>query len=131
MKYVKQEDKFGCTVACMAMILDKTYQDIAYNFPAVNEKQGLCSMHYESFLFEHGYICYTLYPTIGWSQKKRENWPVEPFAPIHIVSVITNVNTSHAVIMDEVGRVYDPYKEGVFSLNDFSKINSITGFWKK
>lgn len=114
------------------MILEKSYKEIRSMFPPEMDKwinTGTCSMHWESILFEEGFISKTFYETVGHTQKKREQWAMKPFAPIHIISVITKSNVVHAVIMLD-DDIYDPNKEGIYKLIDYNRVVSMTGVWK-
>lgn len=127
---IKQEEKFGCAIACMAMILNKTYQELKTMLPSnrgYGDKNGMDSQDQISFLFTQGFIGMTVYACESHTQRKRppEEW-VKPLAPINIVTCITE-NGPHAILWVQ-GRVYDPNKSGVFSIKDYD-VQGITGFW--
>jgi len=136
MKYVKQEQKFGCVFACIAMILETDYWSVRNEFPEVRfgkklgESEGI-DIPYNalSYLFHKGYVGHTSYSTILYSQQKREpsEW-IKEFAPIHLVSVISISGYSHACVWKD-GVIYDPSRLGKYTIKDYREINSITGFW--
>jgi hypothetical protein len=136
MKRVKQEQKFGCVFACIAMILESDYWTVRNDFPVrrfsknIGLEEGIsttsCGI---SYLFHKGYVGHSMYSTVGYSQRKMEidEW-VKEFAPVHIVSLVLN-GYNHAVVLKD-GIVYDPFREGKYTLSDYGEVNSITGFWK-
>ena len=133
MKYVKQREIYGCGIACIAMILEKPYEEIRAMFPPSVDKwinTGISHMYWESILFQEGFISQTFYEVIGHTQEKRKQWAMEPFAPIHIISVVTKSDNVHAVVMSNNKDVYDPNKEGIYKLADYNKVMSMTGVWK-
>lgn len=131
-QYVRQEEIYGCAIACLAMITGQTYWEVKKDmnyWPDVGGKEGM-SVDFvgASYLFEKfGYVAQTKYPTVGYTQAKRENW-IKPFAEIHIVSVQTT--GAHAVVMDAEGNIKDPNLGDIpRKLTDYD-VKSITGFWK-
>jgi len=136
MKYVKQEQRYGCVFACIAMILELDYWTVRNDFAKHRFKkelgidEGISTTHDAiSYLFKNGYVGYNQYATIGYSQYKRkpEEW-IKEFAPIHIVSLELNGHSHACVWKNEI--IYDPFREGEYKISDYEKINSITGFWK-
>ena len=130
MKYVTQKDKYGCALACMAMIVGITYNEIKCMWPEkYGTNEGIADFMQVSFLFNHGYIGHTIYATEAHTQIKRadKQW-IKPFAPIHIVSTITS-NGPHAVVWHNNGDVDDPNNVRVKSIDDY-KVVGITGYWK-
>jgi len=134
--YVKQEQKYGCGFSCIAMILNTDYWTVKNEFPKTRLDKELgaesgISVDFDakSYLYQKGYIGYTVYETLGYLQKKREpkEW-IKEFAPLHIISVVLNGH-SHACVWKD-GIIYDPFREGEYTIDDYEKIESITGFWK-
>lgn len=127
---VQQKDRFGCVVACIAMITGRSYEEIKAMFPNKDFSKSGIAIDFEgnSYLNEHGYLTRIIFPTIGYNQQKRFAW-IRPFAPVHIVRVISESGNSHAVVMDMYGDITDPFKEGVFALSDYD-VKDITGIWK-
>lgn len=131
MKLVRQEEKFGCAIACMAMILGKSYAEVKALLPAdrgYGDRNGMTSHDYISFLFRHGYVGMTVYQCESHTQIKREpdEW-IKPLTEINIVSTITE-NGAHAVLWIR-GEIFDPNRDGVYSIGDYD-VQGITGFWK-
>jgi hypothetical protein len=135
-KYVKQEQKYGCVFACIAMILGKDYWEIRNDFPkgrfgkewGVDEGIASTFDGVSYMFYKGGYSHHTVGEVIGYTQEKQEpeEW-IKEFAPVHIVSLVLN-GYSHACVWED-GIIYDPYREGIYKITDYEKINSITGFW--
>lgn len=128
--YVRQEEKFGCAIAVIAMILNKSYSEVKSMLPTdrgYGDKNGMTDHDYISFMFTHGYVGMTVHAWEAHTQIKRANneW-VKPIAPINIVSVITE-NGPHALLWID-NKIYDPNKQGVFNINEYN-VQGITGFW--
>jgi len=131
MRYIKQKDKYGCAIACLAMVTGVSYDEILSMFPKGLPDRGISTeFQGRSILFEHGFLSMTFYKTISHTQEENKEFG-KPIAPIHIISVITNADTSHAVVMDDKGNIYDPFIEGVYKLSNYKKLVSITGVWNK
>lgn len=136
MKYVKQEQKLGCVFACIAMILETDYWTVRNDFPKERFGKELgkdecitITSDAISYLFYKGYVGHSSYSTIGYSQiqRKPDEW-IKEFAPVHLISVVLN-GYSHACVWKD-GIIFDPFREGKYTLNDYEKVHNITGFWK-
>ena len=128
-KYVRQEETYGCSLACMAMILGISYKDIKAMWdPKYGAKSGIAEFMRTSFLFTKGYIGHTEYKCEAHTQiiRNKEDW-VKPFAPIHIVGVNTS-NGPHAIIWCD-GKIYDPNVQGIHDIELYD-VYEITGYWK-
>ena len=127
--YVSQLEKYGCAMACMAMILNVKYEDVKKLWDMkYGTIEGVSDYMQASFLFSKGIVSFTTYQTEAWTQKKREpNEWIKSFAPVHIVTVITSLGV-HALVWLNDGRVYDPNIRGVYSIKDYN-VQSITGYW--
>lgn len=131
MKYIKQKDEYGCVIASLAMVVGVEYDDILSMLPNGLPDRGMSAeFQGRSILFEHGFLSMTFYKTIAHTQEENKEFG-NPIAPIHIVSVITNADTSHAVVMDDKGNITDPFIEGVYKIEDYKELVSMTGVWKK
>lgn len=130
MIYVRQEGKYGCVIACMAMILEMPYKTvndkwISHN-PKIGVSEGVDALAAVSFMFEMGWIGFTTYKTKGWTKEKREpsEW-IKEFAPIHIVTTITT--GPHAIVWYN-GKIYDPNIDGEQDIRNYEVIG-ITGYY--
>lgn len=131
-QHVKQEEPYGCVIACIAMILGKTYQEIKSMLPTdrgYGNRNGMTSHDMISFLWLHGYIGLEFYKCESHTQRMRElNEWLKPVATFNKVSVI-NEYGPHAILWMPDGRVFDPNKYGVHSITDYKEYHSLTAFW--
>lgn len=111
------------------MITGKSYAEVKAGFSDrdwVSEAGGVpCAVAGFAYLAEHGFAVAPKYRHYYPLATDRELWPVEPFADIHICTVMTN--RSHAVIMLNDGAVLDPNLETVMRLSDYSRVDMIAG----
>jgi len=131
-KYVKQEEPFGCVIAVMAMILGKPYQDIKALLPPERghgSRQGMDSHDMISFMWLHGFIGMEFYKCESHTQRMREldEW-LKPVGMFNKVSVI-NEHGPHAILWMPDGRVFDPNKPGIHKITDYKDFHSLTAFW--
>ena len=126
--YIKQEQKYGCVIACLAMVLNTDYWTAKSWFPEkdvtgkeIGTETGI-SIEFRGgkVLYNHGYLIYTKYP--------KSISEVEEFAPIHIISIDNDSGHAHACVLKD-GIIYDPYK-GIKKLSDYNKVNHIVGIWE-
>lgn len=137
-EYVAQPNGYGCTIACVAMIVGKTYDEVeawtlAQGLPRTRMEQGMWSGQYLESLDRHGfsYACrYRCDPFINGVQ--RPTWPPSPFAPVHICQVDVAAG-SHAIVMLADGSVFDPFKRERTSLAhpDYRAIDQVIGVWRR
>lgn len=130
--WVQQEDKYGCTVAAVAMVVGKTYQEVRSYFTIDFSKSGAILEDWHDYLFDNGFICHRTHRFLHLKEinLRKPVWPPEPFAPIHICNVINEVS-AHAVVMLENGDVLDPAWPGVHKLTDYKEVYWVTGCWKR
>ena len=132
MGWVKQEDVNGCVVASLAMIVGKSYAEVKAELPPKDLSTGaFTAFTAESYLYEHGYVLLKKWKHICSLDKDREQWPVEPFAPVHYVQVVNgDQGKAHAVVLLENGDVLDPWADATpKKLTDYAQVNEIIGVW--
>lgn len=131
-KWVKQEDVNGCVVAAIAMIVNKSYAEVKSELHPKNLSTGAyTSFEAESYLYEHGYRLVKKWKHVCFSSTDREQWPIEPFAPIHYVS-IRNGDKAHAVVMLADGSVLDPFADSApRKITDYEEVCEIIGVWEQ
>ena len=108
-RLVKQEDKSGCTVACIATVMGKTYQEVKADFANDFIEDGVSIEQVAEYISDHGYE--TLLKSVLYRLDRHtgRKWIMEPFAPVHIVRVRYKSDTvNHVVVMDKKGVFYDP-----------------------
>lgn len=116
-------------MAVIAMLTGRTYRDVrdqidhedGHGHSGDWSKNGVTHITIDRLLTEHGYYRQRVYET--W----REVWPPEPWAPVHFAQVRQPSGNAHFVVMDAEGRVFDPLREGVFTLGDWPGVNNVVG----
>lgn len=117
-QWIEQVDEGGCSVACLAMLMDTTYARVRDEYkkfcptcgPAEDEQ-------IDQFLAEHGFALQRIYRYRAYDDQWRK-WPPTPWAERHLAMVTQTKSDyySHYVVMDYKGNVYDPadkeYKSG-------------------
>src|SRR5687768_6825776 len=96
-QWIPQVDSHGCCIATLAMITNQTYEAVKDGFSSF-DNTGVGEHRLYAYLAEHGYATAVKYPTYSPNEARREVWPPEPFADVHIVQVITKANTPHCVV---------------------------------
>lgn len=135
--YVAQPNGYGCAIACCAMILGKTYEEmeawyLARGCTRKRLEQGVWDGMYHQAMYEHGFSYVQLYKCQAISQTHRTPWPMAPFAPVHIVCTDVAAG-SHAVVWLADGSVLDPYKRERTTLAhpDYRDVHGISGFYPR
>lgn len=133
-EWVGQSDPSGCGVACLAMVLEMSYDAARSRLradPMTATSGGFKEGHstngfvIEGFLARQGWFHRTVYEL--WTP---DDWPPRPFADRHIAQVEQSSGTFHFVAMDRSGIVLDPLRPGHYRLSDWPKVNNVTG-WQR
>jgi DNA primase large subunit len=135
MKCVHQKHSMGCGLAALAMITGSNYDEIIKFFspPIDFNKDGISFRAIDAYLVDHGYAIARKFQHYGFFNcPKREIWPPQPFAPIHLceVRVYENAPCTHFVIMLSNGRILDPINDEHKNLNFYFKVISVAGIYK-
>ena len=121
--YISQEETNGCAIACLAMIMQKSYNEVA-NSLEVNNK-GLDWMEVDRYLANNGYAVARKWKYDCTVKQNAIEWPPKPFGDIHLVQVMTKNNTIHMIILLQNGTVLDPANRELINLNDYAKVDYI------
>jgi hypothetical protein len=131
---VEQDEVSGCSVACLAMVTGKTYDQVRgyFNRDLSNDKGGLYQHHVDDYLAEHGYSVARRMARQPGATRRKRGWPPSPFADVHLVVVSVGGGVHHAVVLLRDGTVYDPHPRngGIRRLSDYKYINSIAGVYR-
>ncbi len=134
--YIAQPNQHGCAIACLAMVLGYTYDEMeAWLDEAgwTEDKRitGTSDTVYHEVLHRHGLGTIQLFKHDPLAGESRTLWPPMPFAPIHICCIELTNGYHHAVVLLENGRVLDPAKEACVAIEDpdFRQVVHITGIF--
>lgn len=110
-KYIAQRQKSDCVIACLAMITGISYNRIIPNFWRDFNKTGLEIEHAANYLMDCGFfiIIKEGRGSLNNTVLNKEMW--KPFAEIHLIHVqqyLDRPQISHAIVMDNKGKIYDP-----------------------
>lgn len=125
-RWVGQEDAWGCGLATLAMISGRSYSEVKASVDSWAEHDWAVNgaTHYtlDRYLTEDGWF----------SQRRYESWglPMDAFAPIHYASVAQPSGRGHFVVVLENGLVLDPLRKGIYALSDWERVNQLVGLWK-
>lgn len=125
---VRQEDRYGCAIACVAMLLDRTYAEMR---GAVGEPgNGFTHDAWGELLSRGGYALQHMYRIDQITQRPRAVWPLEPWAPIHVCTVDAGGPGAHLVVMAADGTIIDPATSTLGRLSDYRAVISMTGLYR-
>jgi hypothetical protein len=131
LKYVEQEQDYGCAVACIAMITGEPYAEVEKCF---REDFSREAMKPEA---AREYICDRNFSAVekrhyGYADVRVMDRIMSlPFAPVHMVNVLPYINAKygHSVVMDSRGRVYDPQHPDIRDFSRYYCIVTVTGYF--
>jgi hypothetical protein len=131
-KLVRQEDPFGCAVACIAMVLGRTYESVKADWSNDFAKDGVTTNQITGYLGDAG--CSVLYKNLmNWNEKdfaRKEMF--RPFAPAHILCIkqLYDATIYHAVVMDAKGKIYDPAGHTDKEVKSWYLLDEVIGVYK-
>jgi hypothetical protein len=134
-KYVKATLTNSCVPACLAMVTGKTLKrvikEIYEHWEDTGRYEGIGDDILDQYLAQNGFAVQRIRYEYEPNKLLIEGWPIDPFAPIHIVDVwSSNPVGMHAVVMDKDGVVYDPSNKRIKSITDYQRVFTISGVWK-
>lgn len=134
-KYVKATLHNSCVPACLAMVLGKTLKEVVKDISEYWEdggsETGMEDDIMDQYLAYNGYAVQRIHYEYEPSKLLIEGWPIDPFAPIHIVKVLSIEPTgTHAVVWNKNGKVIDPANRNIKMLSHYQRVYTITGIWK-
>lgn len=134
-KYVKATVTNSCVPACLAMVTGKTLsrviKDIHEHWEDEGRFEGMDDEVTNQYLANNGFAVQKIEHEYAPNKILIDGWPVDPFAPIHIVDVwSTSPPGMHAVVMDINGVIYDPSNRKMKMLSEYQRVFGITGIWK-
>jgi hypothetical protein len=130
--YVKAVEDNSCMIACLAMVMGKTFDDVFADMDRYwkNEghSMGTSDDAWIAYLSAHGYAIQDIDHEYTPDERLINPWPIKPFAPIHIVFVYSE--GSHAVVMLQDGTILDPTDIHYKSRHEYHRVYRIVGVWK-
>jgi hypothetical protein len=131
-RYVQQKHEHGCLIACIAMVLGWDYDQVAVEFKTDLTKRGTDGEFAKQFICDHGFSVIEKRGTGYLDRREHNKRMLEPFAPIHIVSVqqfIDRPKQNHAFVTDSRGEVYDPNDRDQKKVLFYEAVH-VMGFWQ-
>jgi len=136
-QWVRQEDAYGCVIACLSMIVGRTYADVKAElqcYPAAQGRdfnaEGFNFFEADAYLAEQGYAIARKYR--NYLKQPRDVWPPAPWSDLHISDVIVfeGASMSHAVVVLADGSVLDPLCSERKRLTDYFKVHNVAAVTK-
>lgn len=136
-RYVAQPNGYGCAIACVAMIVDKTYDEMEtwlldHGLARSRMALGVHEAIWTEALARHGFSYVNRWRCDPFHNRcDRPVWPPSPFAPVHIFCADVPAG-HHAAVMLGDGAVLDPFKRERTSIAhpDYLKIDQVVGIWR-
>lgn len=120
--HVRQEDPYGCVIACCAMVRGVSYADVAEVLGPPG--RGYTRDVWQEHLARHGFATQFLYRVDQIAREERTPWPLSPWADVHLCSVDAGRGTgSHLVVLLGDGTVLDPASDAPRRLSDYGGIS--------
>lgn len=137
-RYVAQPNSYGCAIACVAMIVGKTYDEmetwmLAQGLPREKMERGAHEGIWMESLARHGFSYVNLWRCDPFHNEcDRPVWPPLPFAPVHICCADVEAG-HHAFVMLGDGSVLDPFKRERTTIAhpDYLKVYQVVGVWRR
>lgn len=127
--HVRQPEPYGCAVACCAMVRAVSYEETAEVFGPPG--RGFTHMVWQDYLARYGFATQILYQFDQLSRRKRDPWPLNPWADLHLCSVDAGHGIgSHLVLLLRNGTVLDPATDAPRSLSDYASVAYMAGVFR-
>lgn len=116
----------------MAMILGKSYEEIDQDFIQSFDSRGLTSKEIIKYLAFCGRQIIRKEVEYFNQVKFGRDELLKPFAPAHIVTIrqCFDSKDTHAVFMDETGKIYCPSEIGEDEIKNAYSIDEVIGVYK-
>lgn len=132
MKLVRQEEKCGCTIACIAMVTGKTYADIRKDWETDFDAEGIMLEHTLNYLGDAGFSLLHKHSRNYNHKDDHRKELLRPFAPMHIVRILPAFDSvnGHVVVMDAKGKIYCPGGLSDKEIRSAYAVTDSIGLWK-
>jgi hypothetical protein len=131
-QHVQQKHDKGCVVACIAMVLGWDYDKVATEFHNDFDKRGIKTDFAKELICAHGFSVIEKRGDGYIDRHEHNKRMMQPFAPIHIVTVQQFVDTpshTHAFVMDAKGKIYEPGDKSMKEVL-FYEVKHVMGFFE-
>ncbi len=127
---IKQEEECGCVIACLAMITGRTYQQVAADFSAQFDSDGMDSLPMFHYLADFGFQVVTKQAYSYHQKDFYRDELTKPFADVHIMNVkpYFDAKLQHSVVMDASGAIFCPAEKT--DIKTVYGIDSIVGIFR-
>jgi hypothetical protein len=120
--HVRQQEPYGCAIACCAMIRGVSYAEVRAVFGS--PERGFTHDAWHEYLARHGFATQHLYRVDQLARAEREPWPLAPWADVHLCAVDAGHGMgSHLVVLLRDGTVLDPATDAARCLGDYPKVS--------
>ncbi|WP_426315536.1 hypothetical protein ACN9MF_11485 [Methylobacterium fujisawaense] len=119
--HVRQQEAYGCAIACCAMVRGVSYAEVRATFGEPG--RGFTHDVWQEYLARHGFAVQHLYRIDQLTCAEREVWPLTPWADVHVCSVDAGHGMgSHLIILLRDGTVLDPATHAARRLADYTSV---------
>ena len=130
-KLVKQEESFGCVIACMAMVLGCSYDEVRKDFVNDFNRKGINADKAIGYLADKGFQ--TIHKKVGWynnvdfSRKEM----LKPFAPAHLLRIRAAFDNTmtHLIVMTGKGKLICPQETPEKEIRQCYEISDVWGIY--
>jgi hypothetical protein len=128
---IRQEDDYGCGVACAAMILNKSYAEVRKDFENDFSKKGVPLKKLVKYIGDHGYQAIRKEVVFYNHKNCGDAEMFKPFAPTHMLLYTPQFDSpnNHVVVMDENGKLYCPGGGTDAEIRSAYRVNEVVGFF--
>lgn len=132
-KFIEQQEKSGCAIACIAMVLGRTYKSVRDDWQNDFDQDGVFLEKTMEYLGDHD--CSLIHKlTRNYNQKDfARKEMLKPFAPVHVVRVMPafDSDVGHLVVMDARGKLICPQRFTDKNIRDSYAITDVVGIYRK
>jgi hypothetical protein len=122
---IRQADRYGCAIACTAMVTGLSYETVRDDWGGAGTGHGFLT--WSTYLANRGYATQHLWKHNSERKADRDPWPLEPWADIHLCAVDAGFGQgSHLVVLLRDGTVLDPATDEPRRLSDYKTILHMT-----
>lgn len=131
---IQQRCGHDCGVASLAMATGLPYEKVLEPFAwRIDEGEGLNEFQFNDWFVRHGWAWQQVYKVhhLGGINQPKDVWPPKPWAPVHLIEARVSAGY-HFAVMDDKGRVFDPWDANRKTLDDpaYQDVIWVMGLWR-